>query len=134
MAYLTYFDVVEYLIVSSYGGAQDAEQRDIRSAVQRAYQEVTTIKDWSFYHVHGRVITEAPYTTGSVTFSKSANTLTISGATWPSWAGTGHVRVGPRVARIASRTSDTVVTLDSQVTFLADFSGESFILYQSLRF
>ncbi len=34
MAYQTYFDLVESLIVSSFGGPQDAEQRDIRSAMQ----------------------------------------------------------------------------------------------------
>lgn len=132
MAYLTLFDVVEYLIVSSYGGASDAEQRDIRAAAQRAYQEITTIRDWSFYHVHGRVITEPPVTAGTVAFSQSANTLTISGATWPTWAAQGYVRVGPRVAKIASRTSSTVVVLDADVTFMADFSGESCILYRTV--
>ena len=47
MPYQTYFDLVESLIVSSYGGAQDAEQRDIRTAVQRAYQELGWIWDVS---------------------------------------------------------------------------------------
>lgn len=42
---LTYFDVVEHLITASFGGPQDAEQRDIRTAVQRAYDEVISIKD-----------------------------------------------------------------------------------------
>lgn len=132
MAYLTYFDVVEYLIVSSFGGPQDAEQRDIRAAVQRAYDEVTTIKDWSFYSVHGRVITEAPVTAGTVSFSTTTNQLTLSDATWPSWAGSGTIRVGNRVADIVSKDSSTVVTLDSQVTFPANFSGESYILYRTV--
>jgi hypothetical protein len=132
MAYLTLFDVVEYLIVSSFGGASDAEQRDIRAAVQRAYSEVTTIKDWAYYHTHGRVITEAPVTAGTVTFSKRFNTLTLSGATWPAWAGKGTIRVGPRVADIVARGSDTVVTLDSQVTFMEDFSAQTYILYRTI--
>ena len=36
---LTYYDAVEHLITCSYGGPQDAEQSDIRSAVQRSYSE-----------------------------------------------------------------------------------------------
>lgn len=66
MGFLTYFDLVESLIVSSYGGPQDAEQRDIRTAIHRAYDELTTIRDWAYYHVYGRVNLQAPYSTGTV--------------------------------------------------------------------
>lgn len=129
---LTYFDVVEHLIVSSFGGPQDAEQRDIRTAVHRAYQEVTTIRDWAFYSTHGRIVTQAPFTSGTVSFSVSTNQLTISGTTWPAWAANGYVRNGARVAKIATRDSDTVVTLDSQVTFPENFSNASHILYRTV--
>jgi hypothetical protein len=129
---LTFHDVVEHLITASFGGPQDAEQRDIRTAVHRAYQEVTTMRDWSFYHVHGRVITQAPVTAGTVSFSTATNQLTLSGATWPAWANDGYVRSGPRVARVAARNSDTVVTLDAEVTFPEDFSGQGYILYRTV--
>jgi hypothetical protein len=78
MPYLTYFDAVEHLITSSFGGPQDAEQRDIRTAVQRAYSEVTQIRDWAYYHVHGRVYLEESRTGtgtagggGAVSFSSA---------------------------------------------------------------
>jgi hypothetical protein len=74
MAYTTYFDLVESLIVSSYGGPQDAEQRDIRTAIHRAYDELTTIRDWAYYHVHGRVALQAPYSTGTAEFDNSGLT------------------------------------------------------------
>jgi hypothetical protein len=80
MAYLTYFDLVESLIVSSYGGAQDAEQRDIRTAIHRAYDELTTIRDWSYYHVHGRVVLQGTYEAGTVTVGQSD--VYGSGAAW----------------------------------------------------
>ena len=129
---LTFFDVVEHLIVSSFGGPTDAEQRDIRTAVHRAYSEVTTMRDWSYYATHGRVITQAPFTDGTVSFNSTTNQLTISGSTWPTWAGDGYVRSGPRLARIASRDSSTVVTLDSQVTFPETFSSQSHITYRTV--
>lgn len=86
MPYLTYFDLAESLIVSSYGGPQDAEQRDIRTAIHRAYDEVTTIRDWAYYHVHGRVILQAPYSTGTVVVADSGEAFG-SGTNWASVAG-----------------------------------------------
>jgi hypothetical protein len=132
MAYLTYFDLVESLIVSSFGGPQDAEQRDIRTAIHRAYDELTTIRDWSYYHVHGRVITDAPYSTGTVT--SSGTTVTLSGGAWPTWAATGgYLKVGEQICRVASRTSGTVIVLDASLSLKADItSGSAYSLYRTV--
>ena len=113
MAYLTYFDVVEHLIAASFGGPQDAEQRDIRTAVHRCYAEIGNIRDWSWAHAHGRLVTVAPET-GTVS-SYTSGTLTLSSGL----TGTGysHVRVGNRVAEIASTTSSSVYVLSSDVQF-----------------
>jgi hypothetical protein len=132
MAYLTYFDLVESLIVSSFGGPQDAEQRDIRTAIHRAYDELTTIRDWSYYHVHGRVITDAPYSTGSVT--SSGTTVTLTGGTWPTWAATGgYLKVGEQICRVASRTSGSVLVLDATLGLKADVTSASpYTLYRTI--
>jgi len=131
VAYLTYFDLVESLITSSYGGPQDAEQRDIRTAIHRAYNELTTIRDWSYYHVHGRVITSAPYSTGTVT--SSGTTVTLTGGTWPAWAGTGaYLKIGDEICRVASRTSNTVVVLDSTLSLKANVTGAPYTLYRTV--
>lgn len=131
MSYLTYFDLVESLITGSFGGPQDAEQRDIRTAIHKAYAELTQIRDWAYYHVHGRVITDAPYGTGTV--SSSGSTVTLTGGTWPSWAGTGaYLKVGEQIARVASRTSGSVIVLDSALGLKADVSGVGYTLYRSL--
>jgi hypothetical protein len=131
MAYTTYFDLVESLITGSFGGPQDAEQRDIRTAIHKAYSELTTIRDWSYYHVHGRVVTDAPYGTGTV--SSSGVTVTLTGGTWPSWAGTGaYLKVGEQIARVASRTSGSVVVLDSSLALKADVTSQSYTLYRTV--
>ena len=131
MAYLTYFDAVESLIVSSYGGPQDAEQRDIRTAIHRAYDELTTVRDWAYYHVHGRLITDAPYSTGTI--ASSGATVTLTGGTWPAWAATGgYLKVGEQVCRVASRTSGSVLVLDSSLTLKADVSGSAYTLYRTV--
>lgn len=126
----TYFDAVESLITASYGGPQDAEQKDIRSAILKAYDEVSTMRDWACYQVHGRVITDAPYSTGTVSFSASTNQLTLTGGTFPAWATYGHVRIGTRVAIIAARNSGTVLTLDPEVTFTETFTDQPYTLYR----
>ena len=114
MAYLTLFDLVEHLIVSSFGGPQDAEQRDIRTACQRAYSELTTLRDWSWYTVHGRVITAAPVT-GTVS-SYSSGTLTLSsGLSSTDWT---HCKIRNTIAKIASVTSSSVFVLDDDVRFI----------------
>jgi len=111
VAYLTYFDVVEHLIASSFGGPQDAEQRDIRTAVHRCYAEIGNIRDWSWQHAHGRVVTVAPET--FTVSSLSGSTLTLSGLSGPT-ATMSHVRIGDRVSEIQS-ISGTTVTLSSSV-------------------
>jgi hypothetical protein len=128
----TYFDAVESLIVSSYGGAQDAEQRDIRTAIHRAYDELTTLRDWNYYQTHGRVITDAPYQTGTVSYNTSTRALTLSGGTWPAWAEYGHVRVGTRIASVQTRVSGTVLTLKSGVTFPETLTAQPYVIYRIL--
>lgn len=127
MAYLTYFDVVEHLIAASFGGPQDAEQRDIRTAVHRCYTELSNIRDWSWSHVHGRIITTAPET--GTASSYSSGTLTLSSGL----TGTGfsHVKIGNIVSRVASRTSSTVYVLDSQVRFPSVTNGDICTFYKT---
>lgn len=117
---LTYQDCVEHLITSSFGGPQDAEQRDIRTAVQRAYQEVAWIRDWEFYHTHGRIIFNDDWI-GSVTYSSATRTLTkVAGDAFPLDATRFHLRIGDIVCRIQSRTSDTVLVLDPTLKLTDD--------------
>lgn len=131
MMYLTYYDVVENLIVSSFGGAQDSEQRDIRSSVIRAYNEVTTIRDWQWLHTHGRLLTSAPYSTGTI--STSGTAVTLTGGTFPSWAATGgYLQVGEEIARVATRSSDTALVLDSTLTLKANVTDSVYTLYRTV--
>lgn len=130
MSYLTYFDVVEHLIAASFGGPQDAEQRDIRTAVHRCYAEIGNIRDWSWAHAHGRVLTVAPET---FTVSSLAGvTLTLSGLSGPS-ATMSHVRIGNVVSEIVS-ISGLTVTLSTDVRPVAGTvqNGDTATFYQTL--
>jgi len=122
MPYQTYFDLVESLIVSSYGGAQDAEQRDIRTAVQRAYQELGWIRDWEWLHQLGRIVVQ-PSWSGTVTYVASTRTVTkVTGDAFPADAEYFFMRIGTVVSRVKTRTSSTVLVLDPVLNYPEDFA------------
>jgi hypothetical protein len=133
MAYLTYFDLVESLITSSYGGPQDAEQRDIRTAIHRAYNELTTIRDWSYYHVHGRVITR-PSQTASVSYVDGPVVYTQAGLPASDYT---HIRAGDRVAQIEKCLdpgTNTAWSISTAVPLPADTlqPGDTLTFYKSI--
>jgi len=136
MAYLTYFDLVESLIAASFGGPQDAEQRDIRSAVHRAYNELTTIRDWAYYSVHGRIVTSPSYTAGTIGITSGA--VTLSGGSFATAGVTADnarywtIRTGDRSYPLASYSSATAVTLDSQFSGIDVPAGASYALFRTV--
>jgi hypothetical protein len=46
----TSFDVIEYLLSSTGGGAQDQEHRVLRQSLFHAYRDLVSIRDWKWYH------------------------------------------------------------------------------------
>lgn len=136
MAYLTYFDLVESLIAASFGGPQDAEQRDIRSAVHRAYNELTTIRDWGYYSVHGRIVTSPAYTTGTIGITSGA--VTLSGGSFATAGVTAAnarywtIRTGDRSYPMASCSSATASALDSQFSGIDVPAGASYTLFRTV--
>lgn len=136
MAYLTYFDVVEHLITSSFGGAQDAEQRDIRTAVHRAYDELTQIRDWAFYTVHSRIATQPAYTAGSIGISSGTVTLTggsfaaagVTAANAKYWT----LKAGDRIYPVTAYNGTTSLTVDPSFDDIDVTAGSSFSLYRTV--
>ena len=122
-----------WMITSSYGGPQDAEQRDIRTAVQRAYNELTTINEWSYYYTHGRIITQDTYQTGTVAYNASTRILSLTGGTWPSWAKYGSVAIGRLIARVSKEgATNQELVMDPSVTFPSTLAaGQSYVLFRT---
>lgn len=131
--FLTYFDAVEHLISASFGGPQDAEQKDIRTALQRAYREVSTVKDWRYYHAHGRIVFNARWE-GTVTYDEETRLFTrVTGDPFPLHSANCHLRVNNVVVRIAKRVSGNELLADPVVKFPTDLlTAKNALLYQSL--
>lgn len=118
---LTYYDAVEHLITSSFGGPQDGEQTDIRTSIQRAYSELSTIRDWNYYQTHGRIRFSINWH-GSVTYSQDTRFFDLaSGDAFPANSVLCRMRLNNTVAKIATRVSNTRLLCDPVLTPSSDF-------------
>lgn len=130
---LTYQDLVEHLISATNGGPQDAEQKDIRTAIQRAYTEVVSMREWQYYHTTGRIIFSDSWQ-GTVTYTPATRTVTkVSGDAFPSDAAKHFMRIDNVVAKVATRAGDSSLVLDSTLYFPKLYtSAVSASLYRSV--
>lgn len=133
MKYLTYQDVVDHLIAASFGGPQDAEQRDIRTATQRAYTELAFMRDWRYYTAHARVLFNQAWE-GEVTYDNDTGIFTIeSGDPWPLWAAEADIRIGTTYSRVGKRLSNTQIQVDPRTPFPRLITeAEPAVLHQSM--
>lgn len=131
----TYANLVQYLIVSSFGGPQDAEQKDIKQAIIRSYDELTTMRDWGYYHAYGRIVLQAPYSTGTVEVATGGEVFG-SGVAWNTIIGLQAnpkhftVRAADRnYAVLSYSATDELGIASGDVTVPA---GSSYTLYRSV--
>jgi len=126
----TYADVIDALSDFTQGHAVGHPVSALRRNVLAAYREFSGLHDWSFLLVAGRVQLAAPQTTGTVVYDHTGGTnereLTLTGATWPTNAQDYSVRFDDIVCDIATRVSDTVVTLDSVMAPGADVTSTTY--------
>lgn len=87
------------------------QQADINDCVHDGLRRVYAAHNWSFLRPVADVTTTAPYVTGTV--AVAAGVVTLTGGTFPSWAADGVFKVSDQYYSVASRGSDTQITLDS---------------------
>lgn len=89
-------DILEYLMNSVGGGAQDSEHRLLRAAIQHGYRDVMNARDWAF-HVATAVLTNAPGGSGDgvKSFTLPANIKNIDALIPPSSYQTSTSYVSP---------------------------------------
>lgn len=51
----TAYDVIEYLLSSTGGGAQDQEHRSLRQALFHAYRDLVAIRDWKWHQANDTI-------------------------------------------------------------------------------
>lgn len=108
------------LLSANSGAWTHEEQRKIESLAQRGIRQFCVPSmaagdtryfghRWSFLYVLREMTTNAPYSTGTI--AATSGVVTLSGGTWPSWAADGELVVGGVTYQVATRDSDTQITL-----------------------
>jgi len=105
-------------------GFSSDQQSDIGDCLNDGLRRLYAAHNWSFLRPLADVVTTAPYATGTVTIASGVVTLT--GGTFPSWAASGVLKVSNRYYSVASRGSNTQITLDDTTVTVA--SAASFQL------
>ncbi len=105
-------------------GFSSDQQSDIADCLNDGLRRVYAAHNWSFLRPLADVVTTAPYATGTVTIASGVVTLT--GGIFPSWAASGVLKVSNRYYSVASRGSNTQITLDDTSVTVA--SAASFQL------
>lgn len=118
---ITYSGLVErvghYLFGIRSGFSAD-QTSDITDCIRDGLQRVYAAHDWSFLRPVVEISAVAPYATGTIVVSSGVVTLT--GGTFPAWAAKGILKVNSRYYSVATRDSDTQVTLNSTGVTVSD--------------
>lgn len=129
----TYRDCIDHAVDFLGGSPDEKNQRAIRSAIQSAYRDLIQKRSWTYYFAHYRVSLVAAYSTGTIAYTSSTRTLTLTGGTWPTWAIYGHVVIDNVVHRVQTRSSSTVLILEPIACPSADISaGETYVIFRSI--
>jgi len=105
-----------------------AEHLEIVAAINSGYREFCATEAWQFMQPKTSISTVAAYSTGTI--AVSSGVVTLTGGTFPSWAAAGEVSVSGATYPVATRDSNTQVTLDD--TSVAVSSGAEYSIGQSI--
>jgi hypothetical protein len=97
--------------------------------VNEALRFVATSRNWKWYNRMVTVDLNPPYSTGTISITKGAATVTLVGGTFPSWAAKGVLVYGGQVYDVSTRDGDTQLTLADNWG-RDSISGESYVLAQ----
>lgn len=132
---ITYRDMQDHLIEYLGGDTDLSARTSIRRAIQEAYRCLANKHNWSYLYAKGRVNVSAAYSTGTVAYDHtggaSERMLTLTDGTWPTWAAFGAVIINDVVYEVATRESNSVITLSRTSNPGEDIAaGETYTIYR----
>lgn len=131
---LTFDDAVRYC--QTYLAKDAAASPDAKKIVLAAYRAIANKRDWSYYKRFLRINTVASQATGTLQYTQSTLIATLTGATWPSWAPQGTLRINNVWYNITSIVQDStnlnIVLSESNNPGVDLPSGTYYDLYQDI--
>ena len=130
----TYTDVLQSMLDWCNVPTTDAVTlRKIKRAIQSAYREFFESRTWAVMMDRSRIVTQPVYNTGTIAYTNSTRTITLTGGTFPSWANLGRIVFGSPALeyQVVANPSSTTLTLSVNVNPGADVAaGTAYQLWQ----
>jgi len=109
-SYASLYERVLHYLFGIRDGATADQTNDVEDCLKDGLRRVYAAHEWSFFRPIKDVTTTPPYATGTIAVVNGVVTLTTG--TFPSWAADGTLKASNSYYSIASRDSDTQITLD----------------------
>jgi hypothetical protein len=128
----TFKDLTEHARDYLGANASGSAGRDCRRAALTALRALASNSRWTYYFDIWRVVTNAPYSTGTVVYDHTGGAyervVTLTGGTWPAWAPLGRIAINSIKYDIAARKSATELTLSVNNNPGEDVASTTFTL------
>jgi hypothetical protein len=130
----TYKDAYDHVVDVFDVDTTGREGRNVRRAILAAYRALPNVYKWRYYERRYSIRSEASVSDGSVAYTHSTRTVTLTGDTFPTNADLYRIYFASDQAHypIESYGSSTTVTLSEQLNPGADVvAGTSYICYRA---
>lgn len=111
----TYKDLLDHAVAYLGGNVTQEALRSARIAVLSAYRELGGIHDWRYFQRRTRITTVDDYSTGTIQYTHTGGAferlVILTSGTWPATARFGKLTISSTVYEVATRESDTQITL-----------------------
>lgn len=121
-------DLVEF-VTDRYQAQGDRNIRFVRMACRDAYRDIPKFHTWKYLRRDFTFLTNEPYDTGTIAFDFTGGTyerqITLTTGTWPTWAASGVIRIDDTNYPVATRESNSVITLGADSNPGADVAAST---------
>lgn len=126
------FSDQENLLLATFQDAGNKQGQIIApEAIATAYRQLAGCLPWSYLFRRCQINTNPAFTTGSVAYDLPSNTLTLTGATWPTWAAQGLICINASLYAIQNLTSGTTAKcVPNRAPYASIPAGTGYTLYQ----
>ncbi len=114
---------------------QDAGNRQGQTlapeAIATAYRQLAGCLPWNYLFRRCQINTNPAFSDGSVGYDLASNTITLTGATWPSWTTQALIVINSSLYAIQNVNSPTTATcVPNRAPYASIPSGTGYTLYQ----
>jgi hypothetical protein len=124
--YTTYDDLVQHLAMRHGLTLTGISKAQALTAVREAYRRLFAMHDWAYFKRFELLQVSSPQDTGTVVYTHATRTMTLTGATWPSAAAFGDLRINDVRYHILYRKSDTELILPENFNPGADVASTTY--------